>query len=226
MGLAIAKQFSALMGGEVGVESRLGDGSRFWFTVRLHIAGPEYGAASSVNDYDRARISSGSCHAILRGTRVLLVEDDRTNQMVALGLLEALEMEVDVADNGKAAIQMLGDKDYEIVLMDMHMPIMDGVAATRAIREKERFAELPIIAMTANAMQSHKEECLAAGMNDFIAKPFNPDRLYAAIHGLPVPVTHQCSRPRSSNSLTERRWRFRAVSKDSTSGPGFAGSPE
>ena len=182
LGLAIAKQFSALMGGEVGVESRLGEGSRFWFTVRLHIAGMEYGAASSVNDYDRARISSGSCHAILRGTRVLLVEDDRTNQMVALGLLEALEMEVDVADNGKAAIQMLGDKDYEIVLMDMHMPIMDGVAATRAIREKERFAELPIIAMTANAMQSHKEECLAAGMNDFIAKPFNPDRLYAAIH--------------------------------------------
>ncbi|HIJ63026.1 MAG TPA: response regulator [Rhodospirillaceae bacterium] len=182
LGLAIAKQFSALMGGEVGVESRLGEGSRFWFTVRLHIAGPEHGAALSVSDYDRARVSSGSCHAILRGTRVLLAEDDRTNQLVAVGLLEALEMEVDVADNGEAAIQMLGDKDYEIVLMDMHMPIMDGVAATRAIREKEQFADLPIIAMTANAMQSHKEECLAAGMNDFIAKPFNPDRLYAAIH--------------------------------------------
>ncbi len=90
-------------------------------------------------------------------------------------------MTVDVAEDGSVALEMVGSKDYEIVLMDMLMPKMDGLTATRLIREQDRFADLPIVAMTANVMRSHQEACRAAGMNDFIGKPFEPGQLYAVI---------------------------------------------
>jgi len=120
-------------------------------------------------------------HAILNGTRVLLAEDDPTNQMVAIGLLEAVGIQVDIAADGARAVEMALGKDYEIILMDMQMPVMDGITATKLIREQDRLAELPVIAMTANAMKSHQEACLAAGMNDFIGKPFDPEQLYTVI---------------------------------------------
>jgi two-component system, sensor histidine kinase and response regulator len=117
----------------------------------------------------------------LRGARVLLVEDNEINQEVALGQLEDAEVEVDVADNGQVAVNMVRSKDYDIVLMDMQMPVMDGIEATRIIRADTRFTELPIVAMTANAMAVDRDRCLEAGMNDHIAKPIDPDQLFGAL---------------------------------------------
>jgi PAS domain S-box-containing protein len=113
-----------------------------------------------------------------RGARVLLVEDNEINQEVAIGQLEDAELFVDLAENGAIAVQMVQENDYDIVLMDMQMPVMDGIEATRAIRSDPRFQTLPIVAMTANALVSDREACLEAGMNDHIAKPIDPDQMF------------------------------------------------
>ena len=118
----------------------------------------------------------------LRGARVLLVEDNEINQEVALGQLEDAEVQVDVADNGEIAVNMVRSKYYDLVLMDMQMPIMDGLEATRIIRADNRFDELPIVAMTANAMAVDRDRCLEAGMNDHIAKPIDPEQLFGALN--------------------------------------------
>jgi signal transduction histidine kinase/CheY-like chemotaxis protein len=117
----------------------------------------------------------------LRGARVLLVEDNELNQEVAMGLLEVAPISIDVAGNGEVAVRMVGEHDYDLVLMDMQMPVMDGVAATKAIRSNPRFRELPIIAMTANAMDADREICRQAGMNDHVSKPIDPDALLATV---------------------------------------------
>ncbi len=117
----------------------------------------------------------------LRGARVLLVEDNELNQEVATGLLEVARMSIDLADNGEVAVRMVGEHDYDLVLMDMQMPVMDGIAATKAIRSDPRFHELPIIAMTANAMDADREICRQAGMNDHISKPIDPDAMFATV---------------------------------------------
>jgi two-component system sensor histidine kinase/response regulator len=116
-----------------------------------------------------------------RGTRVLLVEDNEINQEVAIGLLEDAAIQVDLAENGEIAVRMAQENDYDAVLMDMQMPVMDGIAATRAIRSDPRFTSLPIIAMTANAMDADREKCLDAGMNDHIGKPIDPDQLFSVL---------------------------------------------
>jgi two-component system, sensor histidine kinase and response regulator len=115
------------------------------------------------------------------GARVLLVEDNELNREVALGLLEDAHLVIDQAENGADAVQHLSKSDYDLVLMDMQMPVMDGIAATKAIRSNPRFAALPVIAMTANAMDRDRETCLAAGMNGHIAKPIDPDKLFEAL---------------------------------------------
>ena len=119
--------------------------------------------------------------ARIRGARVLLVEDNEINQEVAMWQLEDAALLVDLAENGEVAVQKVRDNDYDIVLMDMQMPVMDGVEATRLIRSNPRFQQLPIIAMTANAMASDRELCLQAGMNDHIVKPIDPDQLLSAL---------------------------------------------
>jgi two-component system sensor histidine kinase/response regulator len=116
-----------------------------------------------------------------RGTRVLLVEDNEINQEVAIGLLEDAAIQVDLAENGEIAVRMAQENDYDAVLMDMQMPVMDGIEATRAIRSDPRFHNLPIIAMTANAMAADREKCLNAGMNDHIGKPIDPDQLFSVL---------------------------------------------
>jgi two-component system, sensor histidine kinase and response regulator len=116
-----------------------------------------------------------------RGTRVLLVEDNEINQEVAIGLLEDAAIQVDLAENGEIAVRMAQENDYDVVLMDMQMPVMDGIEATRAIRSDPRLQSLPIIAMTANAMAADREKCLKAGMNDHIGKPIDPDQLFSVL---------------------------------------------
>lgn len=116
-----------------------------------------------------------------KGSRVLLVEDNQLNQDVASGLLSDAGFVVDIAENGEAALQKLGVNTYDIVLMDMQMPVMDGISATRKIREQPKLAQLPIIAMTANATESDRRRCLNAGMNDYVAKPIEPTDLWKAL---------------------------------------------
>jgi two-component system, sensor histidine kinase and response regulator len=116
-----------------------------------------------------------------RGTRVLLVEDNEINQEVAIGLLEDAAIHVDLAENGEIAVRMSQQNDYDVVLMDMQMPVMDGIEATREIRSDPRLRNLPIIAMTANAMAADREKCLEAGMNDHIGKPIDPDQLFSVL---------------------------------------------
>src|SRR5437867_2548994 len=115
------------------------------------------------------------------GARVLLVEDNEMNREIAIGLLEGAHLSIDQAENGAVAVDLLTKQDYDLVLMDMQMPVMDGITATKAIRSNPRFASLPILAMTANAMERDREMCLSAGMNDHLAKPIDPDKLFAAL---------------------------------------------
>lgn len=117
----------------------------------------------------------------LRGARVLLVEDNELNQLVAAELLRAEGLEVDIAANGAIAVDCINARAYDLVLMDMQMPVMNGVTATRHVRAQPRHAQLPIVAMTANAMQADRDRCLAAGMNDFLTKPVDPQELRAAL---------------------------------------------
>jgi signal transduction histidine kinase/CheY-like chemotaxis protein len=117
----------------------------------------------------------------IQGARVLLVEDNDLNQEVATGLLEHAGLVVDVAGNGEIALRMVQSGTYDIVFMDMQMPVMDGLDATREIRKLEQFSSLPIVAMTANAMQGDPQRCIDAGMNDFVAKPIDPGLLWAAL---------------------------------------------
>jgi signal transduction histidine kinase/CheY-like chemotaxis protein len=119
--------------------------------------------------------------AQLRGARVLLVEDNELNREVALGLLEDGHLSIDIAQNGEVAVRMVDANKYDLVLMDMQMPVMDGISATKAIRSNPQLRTLPIVAMTANVMASDREKCIEAGMNDHVAKPIDPDELFRVL---------------------------------------------
>jgi signal transduction histidine kinase/DNA-binding response OmpR family regulator/HAMP domain-containing protein len=132
------------------------------------------------NLYDAPAVASRDVDQ-LRGARVLLVEDNELNREVALGLLEDAHMAIETAENGEVAVQMVSKGAYDLVMMDMQMPVMDGIAATKAIRRNPQFKTLPIIAMTANVMVADREKCIEAGMNDHVSKPIDPDELFAAL---------------------------------------------
>ena len=117
----------------------------------------------------------------LRGAHVLLVEDNELNREVALGLLEDAHVSIDLAEDGEAAVRMVSKHDYDLVLMDMQMPVMDGIAATKAIRSNPQLRRVPIIAMTANVMATDREKCIEAGMDDHVSKPIDPDELFATL---------------------------------------------
>jgi PAS domain S-box-containing protein len=173
LGLAIAKQLTELMGGQVQVCSALGEGSTFSFSAQLQRA------HAPLCEHDN--LASNWAPGCAQGARVLLVEDNDLNQQVAAELLQAMGCEVDIAGNGEQALALLAGQDYALVFMDMQMPVMDGLAATRALRQRPDLAGLPVVAMTANAMREDREACQAAGMNDFISKPFEPHTLQAVL---------------------------------------------
>ena len=141
--------------------------------------------SSEPDDHGRRHVEEARTFAfdasLTRGARVLLVEDNELNREVALGLLKDTKMQVDCAENGAVAVKIVSERDYDLVLMDIQMPVMSGIEATRAIRSNPRLRTLPIIAMTANAMASDRDMCLKAGMNDYVAKPIDPDELFRAV---------------------------------------------
>ncbi|MFT5373427.1 MAG: PAS domain S-box-containing protein, partial [Candidatus Latescibacterota bacterium] len=171
LGLAICHQLVQLMGGNIWVDSEMGSGSTFHFTARF-VAGAQESLATA------------PARELVRPLRLLLAEDNAFNQRLAVVLLEKQKHSVTVVSGGAQAVEISAQQSFDVVLMDVQMPEMDGLAATRAIRSREAensTARLPIIGLTAHAMQGDRERCIEAGMDDYVAKPIDPEVLYATL---------------------------------------------
>ncbi len=185
LGLSICRQLVSLMGGDIQLTSRRGKGSRFFFTLTLPLRAKtdvvdsafDFGSPGSTSE-DLAPLAS-----MLRG-RVLLAEDNAVNQAVAIGMLRAMGVDIVVVNDGEAAVERAMSERFDVILMDCLMPLLDGYDATRKIREFEAQAgrpAVPVIAVTANALPGDMEKCVSAGMDDYISKPFNIQRLYTSL---------------------------------------------
>ncbi len=175
LGLSISRQFSLLMGGDTGVESRVGEGSNFWFTVVMTKAENQVKKVKSVAVIEQSLVPK----------HLLLVEDNIVNQKVAQAMIKRLGHKVDAVSNGEEAVKILQIVNYDLVLMDCQMPVMDGYQATQAIRSGEFGHALnpsvPIVALTANVVQEDRDACFAAGMDDFLSKPFDIQALVSIL---------------------------------------------
>ena len=169
LGLAISHRLVEMMGGSIGVESTQGKGSTFWFTAHFFVG-------ENVDDQPRHEVVT-----LRQGLRVLIVDDVEINREIARDILMSEGAEVTVVENGVEATQVVYEQDFDAVLMDLQMPVMDGYQATRAIRADQRLATLPIIAFTAHAMSTEREKCLACGMNDHTTKPIDKAELVGVL---------------------------------------------
>lgn len=178
LGLAISKSLVEMMGGEIWTESRLGEGAAFHFTTLFK---PAAGAPKNASDPAPNETEKDELAARIKGAKILLVEDNEVNQLVAKRIMEKAGLKVSIADNGLKALESLEADQFDLVLMDIQMPEMDGLEATRRIRANPRWAELPVVAMTAHALSGDRELSLEAGMNDHITKPISLPELFRTL---------------------------------------------
>ena len=190
LGLAISKSLVEIMGGEIGVESDEGKGSTFWFTAPLPKIAPDLepsrNGAVQAEAVAAARRVTALASEQLRGRRILVAEDTLANQLLVRKLLQKLGCEPTIANNGRQAVELFQQNTYALVLMDCHMPELDGFEATAKIRELEAGSRrdqrsIPVIALTADAMEGDRQKCLDAGMDDYLSKPIRPGELEAML---------------------------------------------
>ena len=189
LGLTITQGLVQLMGGKVGVQSTLGLGSKFWFTARLQRS------QSGMTDlFSSSTLENAETHLrqSYRGTKLLLVEDNTIIREIIIEFLRSVGLEVETAEDGREAVEKAKINQYDLILMDMQMPNMDGPEATRAIRTLPGWETTPILALTANAFTEERRACAESGMNDFLAKPLKPELLYTTLlKWLPPRVTNE-----------------------------------
>jgi hemerythrin-like metal-binding protein/PAS domain S-box-containing protein len=176
LGLAITRKIAQLMDGDAGAQSVPGEGSLFWFTARLKLGKEDTKMESST-----LLAPEEALRTLHAGSRILLVDDEPFNREIAQALLEEAGLSVAVAEDGVEALALARAEPFALILMDMQMPRMDGLEATRQLRAQAGGDRVPVIAMTANAFAEDRQRCLAAGMNDYLAKPVDPERLYAVV---------------------------------------------